>query len=319
MPRRRSTRTHGAVVSALVCALVAGVLAGCVVETSPSDRPAGTADDRSAITVDGVERTYLLRAPEIVPAQADAPADHAADPIPVLIAFHGVGSDAAEFEEFTQLTDSVDADRVMVVYPDGLPVPDGRRVWNAGDCCNAERTQPADDIGFLSALIEELSTRGADPTRIYLAGFSNGGMFAYRAACELGESIAGIAVVAGALTVDTVHSCPSATPVPLVVVHGTDDTIVPFSGGPLSAPVQAGMEQVRFASVAEAVRLWRRHNGCSADAQLSMMGEVNIARYAECSAGGAISTYTLAGGGHSWQTVDRTFDSSAVIVDAFGL
>jgi polyhydroxybutyrate depolymerase len=340
MLRRRSTRRRGVLLPALVVSLLAVLLTGCGPEVSPSDPLSGTATDRSVVVVDGVERTFLVRAPGNIFSRNNG------GPVAAIIAFHGVGSDAAEFEKYTGLSDAVDADRVMVVYPDGLPVPDGRRVWNAGDCCNAEGAQPADDIGFLAALINELSTRGADPGRIYVAGFSNGGMFAYRAACELGESIAGIAVVAGALTVDTevrdtevgdtevgdanagdanatdgdtVRTCRSATPVPLVVVHGTDDTIVPFAGGPLSAPVQAGMTRVRFASVSESVRLWRQHNRCSADARLSVTGDVNVARYTECAAGGEITTYTVTGGGHSWQSVDGVVDSSAIIVDEFAL
>jgi polyhydroxybutyrate depolymerase len=326
MPRRVSIRMRGLLAPALAGTLIAGLLTGCVAGSSAPDLSPDADDARSTITVDGVERTYVVRVPETAPDGGDG-----AGEVPVIIAIHGVGSDAAEFEDYTGLSDAVDADRVMVVYPDGLPVPDGRRVWNAGHCCNPQGKNPTDDVAFLAALISELSAHGADPRRVYLAGFSNGGMFAYRAACELGGTIAGIAVVAGALTVRAgsagngsvgkgpLDDCSSTTPVPLVVVHGTDDAIVPFDGGPLSAPVQAGLEPVRFLSVAESVRLWRDRNGCRSDARLAVTGDVNVARYTDCAPGGEITAYTITGGGHSWQTDDGAFDSSAAIVEAFGL
>ena len=69
-----------------------------------------------------------------------------------------------------------------MVYPDGL-----NRAWNAGGgCCGTPGSSGVDDVGFV-----ESAGRGAvrrdvavDARRIYVTGISNGGMMAYRLACD---------------------------------------------------------------------------------------------------------------------------------------
>lgn len=336
MLRHYGLRVREVVSAALVVAILTGCSAGASTpDPSPdptlsSDPAQGLPNGRASITVDGVERTFIARAPHSAgdndedDEEADAGDDggdvggtNAEDDAPaVLIALHGLGDTAAGFENATSLTAAVDTDRVMVVYPDGLPTPDGRQSWNAGSCCNPVNQAPVDDVGFLSALINTLVTEGADPEQIYLAGFSNGGMMAYRAACELGETIAGIAVVAGALVVD---DCTSPGVVPLVAVHGTADPVVPYDGAVLSPEVQASLGQVRFPSVAQSVNAWRDRNGCAADAEPAVSGAVTTTRYTECAPGGEITVVSIAEGRHTWATPTGPFDPTPVITDAFGL
>ena len=310
MLRHYGRRVREIVSAALVVAVLAGCSAGASApSTSPESTP-GLPNGRSSITVDGVERTFIVRSPDSGGANAgdDAPA--------VLIALHGLGDTAAGFENATSLTGAVDTDRVMVVYPDGLPTPDGRRSWNAGSCCNPAGQPPVDDVGFLTALIDTLVAEGGDPEQVYLAGFSNGGMMAYRAACELGESIAGIAVVSGALVVD---DCTEPGVVPLVAVHGTADPVVPYAGEVLSPEVQASLGQERFPSVAQSVNAWRDRNGCTADAEPTVSGTVTTTRYTDCAPGGEITVVSIANGGHTWASPTGPFDPTPLIRDAFGL
>jgi polyhydroxybutyrate depolymerase len=313
---RRAQRTRAA--AAVVATAVAVLLGGCSSASSTTSPPARTttvtatpgpaiADGLATITVGGVERTFVVRTPD----------GGGEEMLPVVVALHGVGGSGTAFERYTGLTDAA-GDRMMVVYPDGLPVPDGRRVWNAGDCCNPASTVPTDDIGFLRALIEELRDRGADTEKVYLAGFSNGGMLAYRAACEMGESLAGIAVIAGALTVDDCGN-GDAAPVPLLVIHGMEDTIVPFDGGPLSAGVDEGLEGVEFRSVEESVAVWRDRNGCAANPAHSTIGSADVARYSECAMRGDITVVALPDGEHTWVATDGSFDATPVILTTFGL
>ena len=306
MLRHYGLRMREVVSAALVGAILAGCSAGASTPDPSPDPTSELTNGRSSITVDGVERTFIARAPRS--AGDEAPA--------VLIALHGLGDTAAGFENATSLTGAVDTDRVMVVYPDGLPTPDGRQSWNAGSCCNPANQAPVDDVGFLSALIDTLVTEGADPEQIYLAGFSNGGMMAYRAACELGETIAGIAVVAGALVVD---DCSAPGAVPLIAVHGTADPVVPYDGEELSPEVQASLGQVRFPSVAQSVNAWRDRNGCAADSEPSVSGALTTIRYTECAPGGEITVVSIAGGGHTWPTPTGPFVPTPVIRDAIGL
>ena len=52
--------------------------------------------------------------------------------------------------------------------------------WNAGTCCLQPTT--VDDVAFtraiVSALVEQQQRLNLDPTRIWVAGFSNGAMMA---------------------------------------------------------------------------------------------------------------------------------------------
>ena len=66
-----------------------------------------------------------------------------------------------------------------------------------------------------------------DPHRIFATGISNGGMMAYRMACEMSDVIAGIAPVAGALNA---HPCKPVRPVSVIAFHGTSDLHVRYEG-----------------------------------------------------------------------------------------
>ena len=68
-----------------------------------------------------------------------------------------------------------------------------------------------------------------DPSRIFLTGLSDGGIFTYIMGIERHELFAGIAPVAGALhmTVDPMLRTKTGIEVPIFVVHGVHDFIFP--------------------------------------------------------------------------------------------
>jgi polyhydroxybutyrate depolymerase len=71
-----------------------------------------------------------------------------------------------------------------------------------------------------------------DPSRIFVAGLSNGGHFVYRLALERPERLAGAAVFAANLPTGDNNLCaPRGAPPPIMIVNGTDDPINPFEGG----------------------------------------------------------------------------------------
>ena len=109
-----------------------------------------------------------------------------------------------------------------------------------------------------------------DPTRVYLHGYSNGAMMTYRATCQMGDMLKSAVIYAGALeskrmTKDNSVSagqagvsldgtttfyelkpnltevdwngftpdnyvCDKAKFVDLLIIHGTDDPVVPING-----------------------------------------------------------------------------------------
>jgi poly(3-hydroxybutyrate) depolymerase len=154
------------------------------------------------------------------------------EPAPLLFVLHGIASDAQTISDYTNIEDSLDAYDLdaVVVYPNGTGAEqDLFQSWNAGTCCPFAMFELVDDVAFFDELITSLITQyEIDTTRVWVVGHSNGGMMAYRLACELSTRITAIGVAAGALAID---SCSPSRPVSALHVHGELDTVVPLTGG----------------------------------------------------------------------------------------
>jgi polyhydroxybutyrate depolymerase len=163
--------------------LLAAVVALAMVLVSSFVHPSGWIRTTVAITVGGVERSYLVVRPAGVSSG------------PVLMELHGCCTTPAfELQRSGFLTV---ARRAILVYPAGV---DG--AWNAGD------------VAFLTAVVRRVS---AGP--VYLVGYSNGGRMAYRMTCERPDLFAAVAVFGA---VDA-QACPDQAPVSLLVAAGTAD------------------------------------------------------------------------------------------------
>ena len=117
----------------------------------------------------------------------------ASGPLPTLIFLHGKGSSAlkARYMGFEQLGER---EHFVTVLPDGLGGE-----WNVFPPGFRDRsglfTNGADNTFIKQLLAESASHRGvADPNRIYLSGISNGGVMAFRMACDAPELFAAIGV-----------------------------------------------------------------------------------------------------------------------------
>jgi polyhydroxybutyrate depolymerase len=126
--------------------------------------------------VSGVRRSYYVHVPE----GSDGTA-----PLPVVIALHGAFSTAREFERESGFSLLGDREKFLVVYPQGIGLGNLFRHWNSGHCCGKARKLNLDDVGFVLATVDDVARRNAvDRARLYVVGFSNGGMLAYRIAAE---------------------------------------------------------------------------------------------------------------------------------------
>jgi polyhydroxybutyrate depolymerase len=181
----------------------------------------------------------------------------------------------------TGLNKEAQASRFMVAYPDGIG-----KSWNAGNCCGQAQSDGVDDVAFISKLIDKLTaTYSADPARVFVTGFSNGAMMAYRLACELSERIAGIASVSGTAAL---AKCEPARPVSVWEMHGTSDSLVPYDGDP---PYEA---------TAALVQRWVTLNGCTAAPTLSTNGITKTSTWNGCRQGTTVRLDTVSGGHHTW-------------------
>jgi predicted esterase len=102
--------------------------------------------------------------------------------------------------------------------------------WNAGQpCCGSALSLGLDDVSYLRAIVANAARRTpVDLSRVYVIGFSNGGMMALRAAVEARDVFAGACAIGGDLLV----ADPPAAPVRLCEMHdAVNDTTVPWAGG----------------------------------------------------------------------------------------
>ena len=142
---------------------------------------------------------------------------------PTVIVLHGGRSTGGRIRRTLGLDEFALGSGAVMVYPDGI---DGH--WN--------RLRPPDsgpdDPAFLQALINRLVSDGiADRRRVYLVGFSSGGMLALRMACDHADMVAGVGAIGAALPAEVAQTCKPSRPVPTILVSGTADPLVPFQGG----------------------------------------------------------------------------------------
>lgn len=182
---------------------------------------------------------------------------------PLLFILHGFGGSSQQMREYVETRDiesRISGLKPIVVYPDGVGggtlVPQS---WNAGKCCPLATIDLIDDVAFIDQLTDEISKGyNIDKGRIWVAGWSNGGMMAYRLACELSDKIDAIIVSAGVLMVDT---CAPTRPVSALHIHGELDTAIPYEGG---SPVG-----ILFPSTRASVDTFAKANSCTPGESIS--------------------------------------------------
>jgi polyhydroxybutyrate depolymerase len=255
---------------------------------------AGTHEVR--LTHAGQERRALVHVPE---RTLGAPA-------PLVLALHG-GGGHAEFmadDERYGLISAAERDGYVVAFPSGHSrLPRGRlATWNAGGCCGAARDTGSDDLGFLRALVERIAAEHpVDRARVLAVGMSNGGMMAYRLACEAADLVAGIVAVAGTEAYADASACKPSRPVSVLHIHARDDSHVLFGGGAGPDAFRDRSQVMDFVSVPETVSRWRTRLGCRADAEpvLERPG-ARCERHPGCRGGVELQLCVTDGGGHSW-------------------
>ncbi|MET0321743.1 MAG: PHB depolymerase family esterase [Duganella sp.] len=281
---------------------------------------AGAGEHTGSIAIDGRTRTYTLHLPDD-PAPAHG--------LPLILALHGGGMQGAAMARLTALDALADARGFIVVYPDGMD-----KHWNDG---RSTIRHPQDDVGFISALLDQVESRyPVDRRRVYATGLSNGALFAHRLGCELAPRIAAIAPVAGSMPAELRPACHPARPVAVLQISGTADPIMPYDGGAVADFGGRG-EGGRVMAVTETMAAWAALSGCSGGAGAQMLPPASRldrtrtvrTRYADCPAAGQVVAYTVEGGGHTWPggaqyarpaligAASRQMDASAAIVDFF--
>ncbi|MFG1929155.1 alpha/beta hydrolase family esterase [Mycobacterium sp. NPDC048908] len=250
--------------------------------------PAG--DAPGELVIGGLPRTYQLHVP---PGQ----------PTGLVINLHGAGQTGGEQEAITNYNAVADQHGFVVAYPDGID-----HSWADGRGASTPDRQGVDDVGFLAALIDQLSREHGIPRgRVFATGLSAGAFMATRLACQRADLVSAIAPVAGTLGVAA--PCAPTQPVSVLQVHGTADPVVPFGGGTMLG--RGGYSDI-VAAPALAQR-WRDLDGCGAPVE-DVVGATHRFTAAGCAGGSEVDFIQVDGGGHTWladasQASAQFFDS----------
>jgi polyhydroxybutyrate depolymerase len=247
------------------------------------------------VTVDGQRRSYVTYRPANLPDSA---------PVPLVVMMHGGFGTAAQAEQDYGWDAEADRQHFVVVYPDGL-----HRAWaSGGGCCGTPGSTGVDDVKFISTVVAAVTRdERIDPVRVYATGISNGGMMAYRLACDTNLFAAigpDSATLLGACPAVPLGGCsptpktgsgcaPAPHPVSVIHIHGTADHSIPYDGG-----VGDRYAKIDGPPVPDLVAQWRHIDGCGAPAVTSAAPVTSST--AACPAGRSVELITVAGAGHQW-------------------
>ncbi|MBK9142806.1 MAG: esterase [Candidatus Melainabacteria bacterium] len=173
---------------------------------------------KESLKVGGVERTYYVYSPRGFEAGSG--------PLPLVIALHGGGGTAERMDKLTGgITRVADRNGFLIAFPQGE-----QKRWNDGRKAESI-TGSLDDVGFIAQMIDTLVGSGkVDSKRVYATGISNGGFFSQYLAIKLPDRIAAVATVAATVPASWQSESPGR-PVPVMMILGLEDPLVPYNGG----------------------------------------------------------------------------------------
>ena len=234
----------------------------CLALTSVALLVGGTFADN--INVNGANRNMLVYAPSGIEKDR-----------PLIIQMHGYNQDAAYQKNAAKWESVADTGRFVVVFPNGE-----NKSWDiSGDR----------DLNFIKAIINEMNNKyGIDKKRVYVSGFSMGGMMSYHVANKMGDMIAAIAPVSGGGGVNSPKRA-----MPIMHTHGTSDDVVNYN------------------STVNTVKSWVSAQKCSSNSQkikpyptTKPGSAASLEIWSGCTDNVEVRLLTIEGKGH-WYSMDE--------------
>ena len=262
---------------------------------------------------DGLTRWYRIYSPESLPDQA-----------PLVLYLHGgTLSMRSLFSPFADSTatwfEIAEEQGIVLVVPNGVNPKTGDtygddQTWNDIRPDQADGQTQVDDVGFILQLLDQVSAElPIDPDRIYVTGASNGGMMTYRLLIEAPERFAAGAAYIANLPVLTEPLPQPAQSVPLLIMNGTLDPLMPFEGGLVAS------DRGRVISTQETVQWWVRMNGADENRKQTRWlpdldpddnCQIREEIFPNADGGAEVWLYIMEGGGHTLPSLNTPSRSS---------
>ena len=210
--------------------------------SSTAALPPGACDfqagGKCSLSIQGVNRSYVLHIPPNFQPNTSA----------LVIALHGSQGSGSQFQDMTLLSNKADEAGFAIAYPDALLSNQGHTLWSVFYNDFAFNGTPPDDVGFLRQLINTLQANlHPDPKKVYVTGFSVGGYMAHRVGVQLSDLVAAIGVVEGTLSAiapgDPRTVGAATAPVSVIILHGDQDTAIPYCGDSTATSIETSQEQ----------------------------------------------------------------------------
>ena len=242
----------------------------------------------------GVLRSHVLYIPDSIKEKHD---------VPLIVALHGRlgtghGFESMTYGHFNERAEEIGA---VIVYPDGID-----EHWNDGRSDDPALRQDIDDVGYLVMLVDLIATHyPIDRTKVFVTGASNGGLMAFRLACERPDIFRAVAPVMSAFGAEIAHKCNPLRPVSLLMINGTQDPLIPYEG---QYVVWGKKTLGKRLSTQSAIDRWRGLMKCprepineSFDDRVPNDGTTVSRSYSTgCWGGSEVVLYRVEGGGHTW-------------------
>ncbi|HMJ53157.1 MAG TPA: hypothetical protein VK540_13815 [Polyangiaceae bacterium] len=258
----------------------------CVGDYVSGDYPPAVDDANAWLTISGVTgqpgpRQYKVHVP---------PSYDCRVPMPVLFCIHGLQQNGVMFcvngtsgktSGAKGFVDKSNEAGFILVAPNGY-----MSSWNGGTGhYGAAASMGLDDVGLMKAIFAELKTHvNVDTKKVFAAGLSNGAYMSYRLGCEAADIFTAVAPGAGGIVDKT--GCSPSRPMSVLDIHGTMDSLVPFS------------EQVPSADAIAT------KNGCTTMTTAATVpasgGDTTCVTYSGCPSGIEVTRCAIQGGGHVW-------------------
>jgi len=275
------------------------------------------------VTVDGRRRTYSLYIGSSAPVQSGSP---------LVVCLHGIEQTTGDIRFVTGFDSLANQRGFVVAYPAAF-----EGTWNDGRGVDGVPAydENVDDVAFVAAVVEDVARRvNINPSRVYIAGYSNGGLMAQRIAIEDAARYAAFASVSGSIAASLfVPAPPDPMPIPAILVNGTADSILPFEG--LNDPEGLGV----VLAVPDTVGYWLNANGTATlpdvvelpNRELPLLdrSSVTLFSYAAGANAAPVRFYQVNNGGHGWpgspasqgfflgELINQDIDASEHIIDFF--
>jgi polyhydroxybutyrate depolymerase len=249
-------------------------------------------DFTKTVSVAGVSRTFLLHVP---------PSYNISQPSPAVLLFHGGTGSATSIGKITSNANGgfsafADQKNFIAIYPNSVS-----GTWDDGRSTIRIKTN---DVAFTAAVLDALALEyNIDRKRIYAAGFSNGGMFTLRLACELSDRLAAVATVGANMPMDLQPGCNPVQALPLVMFSGVADSLMPFEGGAVAGVFGSS----GVISSTGTAAYWAGKSSASLrvttaliDADPADGTTTEVLSYTTTSHRQVVALYRSNGGGHAW-------------------